>query len=172
MGVLPWFPPGILVAVVIAFAACGPLGRVLGVRRPIAWAIIVSFGAIVAATLTPLHGAFDFDAAATSCDLSRFGPAPLRVLLRLDDASLNVALFIPLGVAVGLMPAGRPRVALILGSIALPFAIEIIQLVAPMLDRGCQSADVADNVTGLLLGLVIGTGLRFLEGELRSRRGG
>jgi len=48
----------------------------------------------------------------------------------------------------------------------------LIQLLIPILDRGCQSADVVDNITGLLIGLVIGTGLRVLEGEVGGLRNG
>ena len=85
-------------------------------------------------------------------------------------SSLNVALFIPLGIAIGLVHVSRPWAALTFAAIALPFAIEAIQLVAPILDRGCQSADVVDNLTGLALGLLIGTGLRILDGEVRNDR--
>jgi glycopeptide antibiotics resistance protein len=150
------------------------------VRRPVAWAILVGFGVIVSATLTPLRGALNFEAVGTgTCDLSRIGLAPVAQLMRLNETSLNVALFIPLGIAIGLVQASGPRAALILASTALPFGIETIQLLAPILDRGCQSADIVDNLTGLLVGLVIGTGLRFLGSRIREagpwadrRRGG
>jgi hypothetical protein len=167
---LPWFVPGVGVSMAIAVLACGPLGKLLGVPRPVSWAILVGFGMIVSATLTPLHGALDFDAVGIgTCDLSRVGPAPIADLLQVDDASLNVALFIPLGLAIGWVRASRPRAALILASIALPFGIETIQALAPILDRGCQSADIVDNLTGLVIGLGIGTGLRFLGRGIRKK---
>jgi hypothetical protein len=179
MGVLPWFVPGLALSMTIALFASRPVGKALGVPRPLAWAILVAFGVIVSATLTPLRGAIDFEAVGTgTCDLSRIGLAPIAELLRLDDTSLNVALFIPLGIAIGLVRPTGSRAALILASIALPFAIETIQLLAPILDRGCQSADVVDNLTGLFVGLLIGTSLRFLGGGIRDgavgriRRGG
>jgi len=163
MGVLPWFVPGVVLSMAIALFACRPIGKLLAIRRLVAWAILVAFGVIVSATLTPLRGALNFGAVGTgTCDLSRIGPAPIGQLLRLDDTSLNVALFIPLGIAIGLVKTLRPRAALIVASAALPFGIETIQLLAPILDRGCQSADVVDNLTGLLVGLGVGTGLRFL----------
>lgn len=163
MGVLPWFVPGFALSITLALIASGPLGKRLAVRRLVAWAILVGFGAIAAATLTPLRNGYDFAAVGTgTCDLSRIGPAPIAQLMRLGDTSLNVALFIPFGIGIGLIPASRPRAALILASIALPFGIETIQLLAPILDRGCQSADVVDNLAGLLIGLAAGTALRFL----------
>ncbi len=171
-GVLPWFVPAVALSMTIALFACRPLATLLAVRRVVAWAILVGFGVIVSATLTPLHGSFNFDAVATStCDLSRIGPASIAQLLQLDDASLNVALFIPLGIAVGLIQALGLRTALIFASTALPFGIETIQLLAPILARGCQSADIVDNLTGLIVGIVVGMGLRFVGSGIRERRG-
>ncbi len=69
---------------------------------------------------------------------------------------------------IGLVQASRPRLALILFAVIVPVAIETIQLLAPVLDRGCQSADVVDNLTGLLIGLVIGMGLRVLSNAIEA----
>lgn len=161
--VLPWFIPGAALSIVIALLACRPVGRWLGVGTGLAGAILLGLGVIVAATLTPLRGAFDFDAVRSTCDLARIGPAPIREVLRVGDTSLNIALFIPLGCAIGLAGAAKSRPALIVAAIALPFAIEAIQLIAPILDRGCQSADIFDNLTGLAIGLGIGTTVRVLD---------
>jgi hypothetical protein len=51
---------------------------------------------------------------------------------------------------------------LTVAAIALPFAIETTQMVVPVIERGCQSADVFDNLTGLAVGLAIGTIGRWL----------
>jgi VanZ family protein len=56
-------------------------------------------------------------------------------------------------VAIGLFPRSRRTAAVVIAAIALPFAIETIQLLLPVLDRACESADVVDNLTGLVLGL-------------------
>jgi glycopeptide antibiotics resistance protein len=173
MGVLPWFVPGVALSMTLALFACRPIGKLLGVPRPLAWAILVGFGVIVSATLTPLRGTLNLEAVGTgACDLSRVGPAPIADLLQVGDTSLNVALFIPLGIAIALVQASRSRAALVLASIALPFGIETIQLLAPILDRGCQSADIADNLTGLLIGFGFATGLRFLVSGIRKGVGG
>ncbi len=171
MAVLPWFVPGVALSMTIAFFASRRIGMLLAVRRPVAWAILVGFGVVVSATLTPLRGSFNFEAVATgTCDLSRIGLAPIAQLLQLDDTSLNVALFVPLGIAIGLVQASGVRAALILASSALPFGIEAIQLIAPIFDRGCQSADIVDNLTGLIVGLLIGVGLRFVGSGIQERR--
>jgi glycopeptide antibiotics resistance protein len=165
LGVVPWFVQGVVLSLGLALLICRPLGRRLGIGAPLTWVILVAVGLILSATLLPLRGAVDFQAVGSgSCDLSRMGLAPLDELLRFDDTSLNVALFIPLGVALGLIRARRARAGLLLAAVALPFAIEGIQLSAPILDRGCQSADVFDNLTGLVIGFIIGTGVRVVAG--------
>ena len=70
-------------------------------------------------------------------------------------------LFIPLGVAIGLVPGSRRKAVLTGLAVLLPIAIESAQLLLPILGRGCQSGDVFDNLTGLLLGWLIGTGARL-----------
>ena len=155
--VLPWLMPGVAISAGIGLAASRWLGRVLGVRRSLAGALIVSLGMVLSATLTPLRGAFQFGAVGTgSCDFSRMGLAPLSELLRFNDASLNVLLFIPLGLSIALMPRSRLKVVVIVAAAALPFAIETAQMLLPVLDRSCESADVVDNLTGLVLGLAGG----------------
>ena len=112
---------------------------------------------ILSATLTPLRGHFNFEAIGGTCDLSRIGLAPIRDLLHIDDTSLNIALFIPFGVAIGLLEGSRGKLVILLLAIALPVAIETTQLLVPAIERGCQSADVSDNLTGLVFGLLFGT---------------
>jgi len=91
-----------------------------------------------------------------SCDVSRLAPLPPAALGRLTDESLNVYLFIPLGIALAFFPASRW--GLLFGSVALalPIAIEMLQAAVPSLGRVCQSGDVIDNWSGLALGLAVG----------------
>ena len=162
-GVLPWFLPGVVIWVAVALVAGGRVGRALGVRRAVAFALIASLGIILSATLTPLRGALAFGTVGSgSCDLSRVGFAPLRDLLRPNEASLNVLMFVPLGVSIGLLPRSRLKVAIVVAAIVLPFAIETTQLLVLWLDRACQSADVVDNLTGLAIGLGGGVAVRRL----------
>jgi glycopeptide antibiotics resistance protein len=62
-------------------------------------------------------------------------------------------MFIPLGATIGLVPRSRRMAVVLIAAIALPFAIETAQLLLPVLDRACESADVVDNLTGLFIGL-------------------
>lgn len=166
---VPWFLPGVVLSIAIALLACRPIGTRLKESPFVAWALLVGFGVVVSATLTPLQGDLDFEGVVIgTCDLSRISPAPIERLLRINDASLNVALVIPLGIAIGLVQGWRLRAVLIVASIVLPFAIETVQLVTPALDRGCQSSDVVDNLTGLFVGLVVGTGLRLVGTGIRD----
>jgi glycopeptide antibiotics resistance protein len=158
---LPWLLPGSVVSLVVALIGSGPVGRWLGVRRIVAWAMLLTLGVILSGTLSPLEKEFQRSAAPRTCDISRLGPPPLSALLDpTTDVAANILLFVPLGFAVGLVPASRRKLALVLASLALPVAIESVQLLVTPLNRGCESADVVDNLTGLAIGLVVGTALR------------
>lgn len=167
---LPWFLPGAALSFILSIVASGVVGRALGVPRSLAWALVLSFGIILSATLTPLSEALAYGATGpTSCDLSRVWLAPLGYYLEAGDAGGNVLMFVPLGATIALIPRSRRRTAVFIGAILLPFAIETAQLLMPALDRACESADVVDNLAGLVLGLALGAGVGWL---LRARRRG
>lgn len=154
---IPWLLPGaglsLLLAIAIGPRLAGPLRTSAGP----AMFLVVAVGLILAATLTPTQVRLEFGFSGSGvCDLSRFGPPPIREWLSLRDPGLNVLLFIPLGVAIAGLPWTRRTLALAAGAAALPIAIEVVQLAVRTLGRGCQSGDVFDNVTGLAVGLVIG----------------
>jgi len=158
MGNVPWFWPGVVISVVLGVLAADRLGRSLRIGRAHAAMLVVTAGIIVAATLTPLRPALTSGAIGSGvCDLSRIGPPPLRDLVGLNDTTLNLVLFAPLGAAIALLPGSPQRAALLVVAVAGPFLIEAVQLLAPVLDRGCQSADVVDNLTGLAGGVIAGT---------------
>ena len=156
-GVLPWFLPGLAITTVIALAVAGRVARCLRTERWIAFLLVMSVGAVLAATIPPDAGGFDdLPSALGRCDFERIGLAPLSQYLHLGDTSLNVLLFVPLGLAVGLLGRSPGTALLLVAVLALPLAIEAIQSVAPMLGRGCQSRDVVDNLLGLGIGLALG----------------
>ena len=166
---MPWFWPGLVISIVIGILAAPVVARRLAIGPIHAAILVASFGLIVAATLTPLRPALESGAVGTGvCDLTRFGPPPLRDLLRLNDTTLNLVLFAPLGAAIALLPRPKPRRALLAIAVGLPFAIETIQLLTPVLDRGCQSADVVDNLTGLIVGFLAGAVWRSWAGRRRG----
>jgi glycopeptide antibiotics resistance protein len=157
LGDVAWFWPGVVISIILSLVLSIPVGRALRVGWPVALTLLVGLGFIAAATLTPSQEALRFGAVGSgTCDLSRIGLAPMADLFPPGDPTFNVLLYIPLGVAIGLFPRSHRKVVLIAAAVVLPIVIETIQLFATGLDRACQSADVSDNLTGLLIGLVLG----------------
>ena len=170
MNNVPWFGPGVLVSAAAALGVALPLGRALLVRPALAGFLVFSFGIVLSATMTPLRDALEAGAIGTGvCDFSRLGIAPFAELDGPTDTVLNILLVVPLGMAVGLLPRSRRMAAMLVASMALPLVIESIQLVAPVLARGCQSADVVDNLTGLFAGLALGAALRLIVEGAKDR---
>ncbi len=154
---LPWLLPGIALSFLVGIVAAGPTARLLGTRRTIAWLLLAGTGIVVATTLTPWSSPFAPGPAVPSrCDLSRIGPPTWDELRSIYDAGGNILMFIPLGIATGLLPRTRRTAAVVAAAIALPFVVETIQLAVPWLDRQCESADVIDNLTGLAIGFAAG----------------
>ena len=171
-GTVPWFLPGVALSVVLALVVCGPLGRALGVGRLTAWLLVVGVGVVLVTTLTPQREALELGALGTgTCDFSRVTLAPLAFYGGKNDSAQNVLLFVPLGLALALVPRSRRKVALAAGAVLLPFAIEAVQRQAVALNRSCQSADVVDNLAGLIIGVAIGSLIAYARsaGARRQR---
>jgi hypothetical protein len=152
---LPWFLPGLAITTVIALAVAGRVARRLRTQSWIAFLLVMSVGAVLAATIPPDAGGFRGRPPAGRCDFGRIGLAPLSQYLDLGDTSLNVILFVPLGLAIGLLGRSPATARVLVAALALPLAIEAIQSLLPMLGRGCQSRDVVDNLLGLGIGLAL-----------------
>ena len=154
---VPWFLPGLLLWGVLAIALTPKVARALDTRGVVVLGMLMSFGIVLMATLLPTSQALS--SAETSfewCDLDRLTFPPPAELLAVTDTMRNVLLFIPLGLTVALLTGTRQRTMLIALAYALPFIIEVTQLLLSPLGRGCQSADVIDNALGLSVGLAIG----------------
>ena len=139
------------------FAAglAGPAGRVLRTQAWSAFALLASFGVIAAATLTPSIAAFIPLDRPDGCIGGPFRVPEFTLLLYPNETSLNVAMFVPLGLSCALL---RRRFGVAVASVVaagLPFGIELTQHAAPRLGRVCSSADVVANLTGLAVGLMI-----------------
>jgi hypothetical protein len=168
LGDVAWFWPGLVISIVVSVVLSVPVGRALRVRWPIAMILLLGLGFIAAATLTPSREALRFGTVGSgTCDLSRIGLAPIADLFPPGDPTFNVLLYIPVGAVIGLFPRSRRKVVLIVAAVALPIVIETIQLFATGLDRACQSADVSDNLTGLIIGIVLGLCLGAIARFLR-----
>lgn len=168
---LPWLVPGSAVALVISILASGRVGSWLRIHRLVAALLLFSLGAVLAGTLSPLQGGgLLAQETPRICDFSRTWLATPLDLETGNDVVINLLLFIPLGFSVGTIPLSWRKVAVVLIAIALPFAIEGIQLLVVPLGRGCQAADVVDNLTGLFVGLVAGTPVSWIRPLARHRR--
>jgi glycopeptide antibiotics resistance protein len=166
----PWLWPALALAVAISLVLFRPLARVLNAPRPVALLILLGLGGIAALTLTPGEDAFArpfFQ----DCFVRLAPPIGVGRVLNLGERGLNVLLFLPLGLGLGLLPGSRTKLALVAGALVLPFVIEGIQYLAPALDRSCSTVDVVDNLTGLLVGLVVGLVGRVVL-SFTSRSGG
>jgi len=136
---------------------CGWVARRLGTGRVVAWLLLANLGVILAVTMTPrFWGQEIAGIGSVTCDLSRIGPASIGTYLHFDDPSLNILLFIPLGVLIGQLDRRQHRRSVLAAAVLLPVAIEIVQAVVVPLGRACQGGDVFDNLAGLAIGLAIG----------------
>lgn len=163
---LPWLIPGLVVALGASVLASGRVAAWLGVDRLRAALLVLSVGAILAGTLTPLEAdeVLPPEARAT-CDLSRMSLATPVDLAARDDVVINILMFMPFGFAVGSLPWSRRKIGVTIAAIALPFMIEGVQLAVLSLGRGCQSADVIDNLTGLVIGFFSGVPISWWLGQ-------
>ena len=153
---LPWLAPGLLLAMIVSIVAGPRVGRELGAGTLIGALMVFSLGMIVSATLTPQSAALEFGArGGGTCDFTLVGLPSLSDFLSLNEITLNMLLFLPLGATIGVVPRSRRKVALIIAVVLLPFVIEWMQLVIPVLDRACEVSDIVYNLTGLALGMAI-----------------
>ena len=171
LGALPLVVPGMVLWAAVAFMASPFLSRFFGVSRLHAALLLMALGLVLMATLPPTGAALVGSASyREACDLDRMTLAPLSQLLRLNETSLNVLLFVPLGITLGSLPWSRRSLVTVAAAFLLPLAIESSQLLVPVLGRGCQSADVIDNTMGLVIGLTVGASARWLLGAARRTR--
>lgn len=139
-------------------------GRVTLARASVAAVLALYAGGVVANTIFPIFlriGTGFYD-----------GPRPLPLYLvpfvdyGLEDALINVAVFVPLGILIPLLVA-RPswwKVVVIVAGASL--AIELTQMAVARLASSGHLADINDWMTNILGG-VIGYGLFLLA--MRSR---
>ncbi len=88
---------------------------------------------------------------------------------------MNIALYLPLGMAGYLSLRGKARVwAVLAGGFLLSCGMELIQVYAPM--RTTSATDVANNVAGTIFGLLLGAVFEKIAGPVaknaRLRRAG
>ena len=132
------------------------------------WLVVIAL-----VTLVPLYGidlAVPAETRSENCSLDYGGPAPEGFwVVSGGQRLLNTALFAPAG-ALLVVAVSRWRIGWIaaplglFGLAAYSVAIEWAQLELARLDRACDVTDIIDNVTGAviggLIGLVLAVGLR------------
>jgi hypothetical protein len=173
---ITWFWPGVAVVLAVGWVVVPPIAGALRIDRRLAWLLVIGVGLILVGEATPIRAPVGIDLAAQrSCDLGRRSIAALSEITALRDVTFNIALFVPAGVAIALLPMRRRSIVPLAGVAALPAAVEAFQFVVPMLARGCQSADAIDGLMGLAMGagagLVARLAHRALVGEGRSEPG-
>jgi lipopolysaccharide/colanic/teichoic acid biosynthesis glycosyltransferase len=167
---LPWLWPGLLLTSLVGLVSARKVSRYLRIQPAAAFLMAFGLGLVVFATLTPRRVAIEYGAVGTGvCDMSQVWPSSARLWMASKDRPLNVLLFIPLGLAIALVPRSPAKIALIVAAALMPFGIELVQRVAPVLARSCQGGDVADNLSGLVLGLVAGVMASRFASSRRSR---
>jgi hypothetical protein len=167
----PWFLPGVLISALVSIATGRVMAEKLSIRRALGHALVFWVGVILSATMLPsISGLNDPDRRMAWCDLSRIGPPPIDQLATVNDVSLNVILFVPLGIVVGAMTKNQGKA--LVWAAALPFLIEGVQFFGAPIGRECQSADVFDNLIGLFLGYGGCTAIVLGLEAFRRRRNG
>jgi hypothetical protein len=156
VGDISQFLPGLGAALLIGIVIGPVVGHLLGIGRLPGIAGLFSLGLILLTTLAQGGDVPGVGTQAGTCDLTRFGPGSITDLTTINEVSLNVLLFAPLGLTLGVVRRSRWKALAIAAAVALPFVIEWVQLLVPSLGRYCDTADIADNLTGLVIGLVIG----------------
>ncbi len=97
------------------------------------------------------------------------GPAPEGFwIFTSGQRLLNTLLFSPAGALLVVAAARRPRWAPVLVLVGLGLltaysvGIELVQLEVARLDRACDRTDIVDNVSGAVLGALVGVGLALV----------
>jgi hypothetical protein len=167
-----------LFALVIGLA----VGRRMGPLAGVAWfGLLWSLAVIAVVTLVPAQNGLGYipaDQHATSCSWDIGGPAPGGFwILGGGQQLLNTLLFVPAGLflvlVLGRWRAGWVLVPLGLAALAAySLGIEETQLHVARIDRACDVTDIIDNVSGAVIGVLVGAALLPLARPwaARSRR--
>lgn len=144
------YAPLVMVISVVAGLVVWLAGRRTA-RAVVAALLIVAWGVVIAATLTPSPYAA-FDPQITCKFAFTLGEVPKERLA-------NVLLFVPLGLVSWF---ARPRWFWVGLAVLAPFLIEAAQGLIVAMNRGCDMMDVAANV----LGVAVGVGLAMVARRL------
>jgi glycopeptide antibiotics resistance protein len=157
-------------AAIIALFLSPAVAIRLGTGRWVALLLLLAIGLVVSATLMPTSSALAGVASDGRCSFGRAMLPSFARLTSVNVTSLNVLLFVPLGLSIALLPRTRAAVVVAAGAIASPFVVEAVQLSVPALGRNCVLADIVNNLLGLVVGFGLGSVARALYGQSGQRR--
>ncbi|MFK4224036.1 VanZ family protein [Streptomyces sp. NPDC019890] len=154
----PLFWPGALLSALAGLLCSRRLGRRLGAHPLAAFLLVLALGGIATFTLLPDINSHYLDSLryAEGGYTAQWHAPRLAELTSVNQNSLNVALFVPLGVAVAHIRPGKAAAWSAVAAAALPFGIEATQYAVPWLLRAADLQDIVDNLLGLALGLFAG----------------
>lgn len=173
-----------LLGAALALVPCGLLALVL--RRRLGWVSALALAGFVwslvvigLVTLIPAQGAPGVVPAqgrlATCGELG--GPAPDGFwVFAGGQRLLNTVLFVPSGVLLVVAAARRPVWSPVVVPIGLALlaaysaAIELVQLEVARIDRACDLTDIVDNVSGAVLGVLLGVAVAVVLRPWRRSR--
>lgn len=173
-----------LALVAVTGVVCAVVARVLWRRvGPVtALALAGLLGAVTVIgiiTLIPANGApgvVPAEGRLETCSWDIGGPAPDGFwIFSGGQRLLNLAVFVPAGLLLVVAAARWPRWAVVtvpLGLVALAaysVGIEWTQLELARIDRACDVTDIIDNVSGAVLGVLVGIVLAMILRPWRSR---
>ncbi|WP_193604914.1 VanZ family protein [Nocardioides dongkuii] len=182
------FPVGgievMLVGAVLSGLVCLVLGGLLGPRVGwiTAWSLaglLWSLAVIACLTLIPAEanpGVVSAESRMDTCSWDIGGPAPDGFwIFSGGQRLLNTVAFVPSGALLVLLASRWRAAVVILVPIGLALlaaysaAIERTQLELARIDRACDVTDVVDNVTGAVLGVLLGGVLALVLRPWRAR---
>lgn len=151
----PLVLPLVVVALVVAVVACGPLARRVGCGRAAAALLVLACTLPLALTLPPTTdpaAPVEAGCALALKSLPEWGQG--------GEELANLAMLAPAGALLAALLRRRAAVVALLVGAASPVVVEAVQLLLPVLRRSCESTDVVLNVAGLAVGALVGLALR------------
>lgn len=158
--------PAFLFTCIVAVGIWAWLWQRLGPMRSSLFALLVVWaGLVLALTVSPkkkFRGQVDKP---RSCDL-QVVPAHVLGVFTNHQRLLSLALYLPIGALIILAARHRERVLAFAVAALMPIGVEAMQYALPRLRRTCQTIDVYDSWTGIVVGA--GLGVLLLIAAWRS----
>ncbi|MCT1552158.1 VanZ family protein [Brevibacterium casei] len=168
---LPYALPAFGIGLAIAFVVATHLARRLGERRVPIFCWLSSLALVASLTLTPSGHARSAEAALPSSGVWIWALPNLGAFAGVNWQSMNLLMFLPLGIACGLLTRRSTIAWGTVAAFAVSVLVELIQYAAPVLARSqFNSATVLIGWMGIIGGLTVTLILRWLLAKGMERR--